>query len=294
MYFKINFNTREFNLESIIEDTKKEEYINIAKVDFEENNQKVVDYFLEIIKEGNDEFILNLLSDEKTIDGTKTRKKFFDIAKKFDVFLSHSHNDEDEALALAGYLKEKLGLSSFIDSHFWGYVDDLIEKLDMEFCLKENIFGYYFDYKKRNITTAHAHLMLSTALTEMIDSCDIFLFFNSKNSIKLLKDDIVSNKQNANTQSAWIYNEIVIASTMRKKSEINYREELSNEILNESSEVYNEINISYNIENKLDEFIELTPKDLKEIVSGYKNPKNKTNEMALNHIYNELIKMFQI
>ena len=36
-----------------------------------------------------------------------------------DIFLSHSHKDEDGIIGLSGWLHEKFGLSCFIDSCIW-------------------------------------------------------------------------------------------------------------------------------------------------------------------------------
>ena len=41
------------------------------------------------------------------------------------VFISHSHRDENLALALAGALKRWMGLDAFVDSSVWGYYADL-------------------------------------------------------------------------------------------------------------------------------------------------------------------------
>ena len=41
------------------------------------------------------------------------------------VFISHSHKDEDLALALSGALKYWLGIDAFVDSSVWGYYAQL-------------------------------------------------------------------------------------------------------------------------------------------------------------------------
>lgn len=64
------------------------------------------------------------------IDGTKLQENWFPTKQKFDVFLSHSHNDEKLAICLAGFLKEKLDLDTFIDSCLWRYSNDLLKELD--------------------------------------------------------------------------------------------------------------------------------------------------------------------
>ena len=96
------------------------------------------------------------------------------------VFISHSHKDENIAIGLAGWLEDKLGISSFIDSCVWGYAPRLLKKLDTDLCLKDS--GYY-DYDRRNITNGHVNMMLATSLTKMIDQCECIIFLNTPNSI---------------------------------------------------------------------------------------------------------------
>jgi len=126
---------------------------------------------------------------------------------KADVFISHSHKDEDLAIGLAGWLKNKLGISSFIDSCVWGYSPELLKKLDKRFCLKDS--GYY-DYDKRNITNGHVNMMLATSLTKMIDQCECIIFLNTPNSISC-KGCIEKD----GTESPWIYSEIEATRMLR-------------------------------------------------------------------------------
>ncbi|EJG2202765.1 hypothetical protein ACOJ84_001345 [Morganella morganii] len=129
---------------------------------------------------------------------------------KADVFISHSHKDEVLAIKLAGWLKDKLGISSFIDSCVWGYSPNLLKKLDKKFCLKES--GHY-DYDKRNITNGHVNMMLATSLTKMIDQCECIIFLNTPNSISC-KGCIESD----GTESPWIYAEIEATRLLRKNT----------------------------------------------------------------------------
>lgn len=52
----------------------------------------------------------------------------FDI----DVFISHSHADEDEAIRIALSM-EKIGLKAFVDSCVWVHADELLKKLTINF-----------------------------------------------------------------------------------------------------------------------------------------------------------------
>ncbi|MBV8875928.1 MAG: toll/interleukin-1 receptor domain-containing protein [Metakosakonia sp.] len=127
---------------------------------------------------------------------------------KADVFISHSHKDEALAIRLAGWLKDNLDVSSFIDSCVWGYSPELLKKLDKKFCLKES--GHY-DYDRRNITNGHVNMMLATSLTKMIDQCECIIFLNTPRSLSC-KGCIESD----GTESPWIYAEIEATRLLRK------------------------------------------------------------------------------
>lgn len=53
------------------------------------------------------------------IDGSKLSDEWFKTIKS-DVFISYSHNDEEIAMVLSGYLEKEFGLNIFVDSFFWG------------------------------------------------------------------------------------------------------------------------------------------------------------------------------
>ena len=125
-----------------------------------------------------------------------------------DIFLSHSHQDEELVISLAGWLKEKFGLVSFIDSTVWGYADKLLKEIDMEYCALP--LGR-FDYKMRNYSTAHVHMMLSSALACMMDKCECLFFVNTPRSFT------EEEMQEGKTLSPWIFFEIRISKIIRRK-----------------------------------------------------------------------------
>jgi hypothetical protein len=116
-----------------------------------------------------------------------------------DVFISHSHKDYSSAVSLAGWLKEQFKLNAFVDSCVWGYAGDLLRIIDNEYCLNSNRETY--NYEKRNYSTSHVHMMLSTALTKMMDSSECLFFLNTPQSLN-------ANETIENTESPWIYFEM--------------------------------------------------------------------------------------
>jgi len=131
-------------------------------------------------------------------------------ANKYDIFISHSHTEEDEAKKLAAYLKMRYGLECFVDGFVWGSCDnDILRPLDDEWSWL-NAKKESYSYKKRNYSTSLVHAMLSMALLEMIDHCECCIF------VKPTTDLVVSSIENCTT-SPWIYEEITMFNKIEKR-----------------------------------------------------------------------------
>ncbi len=115
--------------------------------------------------------------------------------KNAQVFLSHSHADRNKALEVKNYLESETNRRVFIDSLFWDYKDDVLNKLAE------------YDYISR-IKDAFT-LILRESLEYMIKKCPYFVFLQSKNSVSLNQDLL------GITYSAWIYEELRIAHSIR-------------------------------------------------------------------------------
>ncbi|MGL2364395.1 TIR domain protein [Helicobacter pylori] len=115
--------------------------------------------------------------------------------KNAQVFLSHSHADKNKALKVKGYLEEDLDAECvFIDSLFWDYKDDVLNKLA--------------EYDNISRIEDAFTLILRESLECMIKKCPYFVFLQSKNSVSLNQDLLKI------TYSAWIYEELKIANTL--------------------------------------------------------------------------------
>ncbi|MFT9180323.1 MAG: hypothetical protein ABF508_08660 [Zymomonas mobilis] len=156
--------------------------------------------------------INKLFNHDNTLNGKDLIELWFPH-QKYDIFLSHSHLDEDLAYKVATYLYSKFNLKTFIDSQVWNHINDLIKNLDQKFAYKKDK-GVY-DYDVRNVTTAHAHNMLSVALTKMMDSCECIFFLNTKNSFTKK----IEKTPSIQTYSSWIYLEAANTSTLRNKKD---------------------------------------------------------------------------
>ncbi len=145
---------------------------------------------IEGAKHSNDDTILN---------HNKIKEAFFSPfkpqLKSAQVFLSHSHADKNKALKVKNYLESETDHRVFIDSLFWDYKDDVLNKL-----------AKYDNTSK--IKDAFA-LILRESLQDMIEKCPYFVFLQSNNS--------VSNQGlSRTTYSAWVYEELKIAHSIRE------------------------------------------------------------------------------
>lgn len=155
---------------------------NIKYSDFIEYQKFGKEYYEEIEKNIQSS-LKNFIGIDVVIDGTKLQESWFPTKQNFSVFLSHSHSDEKLAISLAGFLEKEIKLNTFIDSCLWGSCNELLREIDEKYCIHSNRTS--FDYDKRNYSTSHVHMMLSIALSRMIDNCEAIFFLNSENSISL-------------------------------------------------------------------------------------------------------------
>ena len=141
------------------------------------------------------------------IDAEAMQEQWFP-QKKMDIFISHAHADRELAMELAGFLNFELEVTCFIDSCIWEHAETLQKQLDRKYCKNED--GETYDYDLRNQSTAHVHMILNNALSQMIDNCECFLFLKTKNSTV---ESIIKKK----TYSPWIFSEISISKMIKKK-----------------------------------------------------------------------------
>lgn len=152
--------------------------------------------------------ILRFVTDEHgVIDGSNLQNLNFPFAHPhYDVFISYSHNDEELALYLTAYLRNKR-LNVFLDSTIWNSADGLLNAIDRQYSWAEDRIHY--DVTKRNFTTSHVHAMLSMAMLEAIRRSECCLFIESPHSLTLKSG--VETK----TLSPWIYEEASYINTIQ-------------------------------------------------------------------------------
>ena len=156
------------------------------------------------------EDLAQLMIDEDTFDASLILDSLFP-AVDADIFLSHSSKDANVAIQIALELQEKCGLSVFIDSCIWGSVYDLLKAIDKKYCRRDGQTTY--DYDERNRSTAHVHMILTTALQRMIDQTDTIFFMNTNQSISLKHS--VNGEQK--TLSPLIHMELNFSGLVRRR-----------------------------------------------------------------------------
>ena len=224
--------------------------------------------------------LADYISTDGVINGTALKHNWFSISEN-DVFISHSHKDINRVKAFAGWLHEVFGLTAFIDSCCWNYCDDLLREIDKKYCYNSTTKTY--NYNLRNYTTSHIHMMLSTALTEVIDKTECILFFNTPNStnIKTELNKIEGNRKEE-TESPWIYHELFITSVLNPKQ--NQRRSLIENSRNTFTD--GDLHIRYDVEKYLRELTLLDELDLSDWVSAWRAMKNNGAQMhALDLLY---------
>ena len=174
----------------------------------------------------------SFVDNEGYLDASLMKKDWFPEITA-SVFISHSHNDEATALKLAGWLYSEFRLRSFIDSCVWGYSDELLKLVDDEHCyqIKTNTYSY----SKRNKSTSHIHMILSTALYQMIDKCECVFFLNTPDSI--CSEDAIKQSK---TFSPWLFAEIAATQLIRIRTKEEHRGErikIAGEVLSEAEHI---------------------------------------------------------
>lgn len=203
----------------------------------EVSSQKVREY-----KERNENKLIKiqdyLLDRKNTLSVDKISENLF-LDIKPDIFLSHSHADEDDVIRLAVLIEKELNLSVFIDSCVWGDAFKLLRKIDNKYCLKGDTFNYHI----RNHTTSNVFMILNSALHRIIDNCEAFVFLGTDKSIPIT-DTFEDEKY---LSSPWIYSELQFAKLVRRTKPRQISLESTDINLRESAAFDSAVDFAYSI-----------------------------------------------
>ena len=169
--------------------------------------------YSKLLSERRDEIINRfnevLLSNGK-IDADKIIAEWFPSGQ-YHVFISHSHKDLKLAEQLANWLYDKFNINSFLDSHVWGYANNLLKELNEKYARNGD---ETYAYEPAISNAAHVYLMLSTALSEAIDKSECLFFINTENTIESMQ--IEGSEAQSRTASPWIMHELKTSAMIRK------------------------------------------------------------------------------
>lgn len=180
---------------------------NTAQADYDYHKQQVTKK-LSISRVLREAIIARRNGDQIKIDADQIQQNIFPNYNKYDVFISHSHQDLELVQKFAYYLRNTLGLKVFIDSEVWGYVDDLLMSVNNQYA---KIGEKLYDYKKCNLNASVIYLMLSNAIHDVINETECLFFINTPNSINS-EENIEET-----TESPWIYDELKTTSIIKPK-----------------------------------------------------------------------------
>ncbi|MFV0166727.1 hypothetical protein [Empedobacter falsenii] len=218
----------------------------------------------------------NYLINNEILNGNSIMEEWFP-KNNYHIFLSHSHKDLKLALSIAGILKEEHNLDVFVDSNIWLNSNDLLKIIDNEFYRNSDDS---YNYKARNYSTSHVHMMLMNSLNSTINTSEALFFLNTPNSISA--KEVIKQE----TYSPWIFSEIETSKIINKitperlyrKTRFFSKSHQDYVALNESTN--RELQISYELE--LGHLTDLSSYEFEEWIStNFGSP-----EKALDELYN--------
>ncbi|SFW11723.1 hypothetical protein SAMN05661012_00006 [Chitinophaga sancti] len=187
---------RGFNLKIKLNDSLVESYKDQGLSIQEKYKSNILDKFKDVVRESHQ------------LDAAKIESLFFPQIEA-DIFISNSHKNVDEVMALAGFLNWKFSLKVFVDSCVWESVRNLQKILDDKYSWT-NYEKRSYSYVAVGKSASHAHMMLSVALSRMINTTECIFFYNTPESITPFNNT-------DSTTSPWIYSEIALTQIIQKR-----------------------------------------------------------------------------
>ena len=168
--------------------------------------------------------ISDYLENKKALDGKAMKEGLFPQLKA-DIFISHSHDDVERAKSLAGWLEGEFKVKTFIDATIWGDYRSLLRDINDKYCKTPRSCGCNgedYSYEAGINSASHIHMLLLSALHEMIDNTECFFFISTPNSVKI-EQAAQGKDTKGKTYSPWIYYELGISRIVRKRLPFEHR-----------------------------------------------------------------------
>ena len=269
--FNLNLDDFDFFLKSNM--AKKDYWFKIGVGVLDDQKEKIENF---------SEFLSDTL-----LHGTKLQENYFSSNIKADIFLSHSHKDRNLALTLAGWLKIEKSLSTFIDSSIWGSHNELKKAIDKIYSKMPNTATSYY-YDKSNFVSTNIDIMLSNALSKMMDNCETVIFLNTNESIAQLP----KNFNQDFTYSPWIYHELTNTQLLRRTIPKRIENKIKNKLVKQGEskldESVKDLNFVYEVTNLIDKMVEL---NLDDLIQWSDNPSKKLESLDYLYDNKKIIKL---
>jgi len=108
-----------------------------------------------------------LMLSDGYLDAEELMKAWFP-KNEYHVFISHSHKDVEIAECLANWLHENFGLKSFIDSHVWGYANELLKELNDLNALEKTLLKNGFEESRTASPWVMSELKISSLIRKKL------------------------------------------------------------------------------------------------------------------------------
>jgi hypothetical protein len=136
---------------------------------------------------------------------TKTRFMEHNILFQMnaDVYISHSRHDEVFAMALAGEIRESIGLVPILNSYIWKQADLFLQELEDNYLKRKH--DEMHNQEMRDEIRKYIYMMTRTVLDMMIYKTECFFYVNSSNII------MQGHVMNQKTECPWMHHDLVMS-----------------------------------------------------------------------------------
>lgn len=196
------FKIHQSEIMRIHDDDKPMSYVSAKERCNDNKYQEMIRYFLNNYKE------------DERISADKIIQECFN-QQNYDVFISYSSKDKDYASCLKYFIGNELKLKCFLDYDVWGNAYEIMNTIDDEFN-RINCFQDRYEYEGVRQSSINVSMMLTEALTHMLEICPVVIFISSENSISNINGRTDKLDINDKTYSPWLYHEISMVNMMNR------------------------------------------------------------------------------
>ena len=171
------------------------------------DNYKIEEWFQKQIQNHNNN-IISFINKYGELSADEILKKIFPTPPQANIFISHSHDDIDEAKMLAFTLANEFHENVFIDEYVWGSADNLLDQINLN---AYDVISDTYDIDQSCLNASSIYILLANAISKVIHQCKFFIFLKSHNSLGCLTP--------GHTRSPWIYFELQLINDIIKNEE---------------------------------------------------------------------------